>query len=100
MTEEHAPVALPELAAPAVEDSGAMTRSGLFKVLMGGAAGATGLTLLTSSSAFAASRAVAPGNRTDVVILQYALTLEYLGAAFYESALENAHRPGTPTRSR
>jgi hypothetical protein len=94
MTEDHAPVALPDPSGATEDASGAMTRSGLFKVLMGGAAGATGLTLLTSSSAFAASRAVAPGNKTDVTILQYALTLEYLGASFYESALQHAHLSG------
>jgi rubrerythrin len=94
MTEDHAPVALPDPSGATEDATGAMTRSGLFKVLMGGAAGATGLTLLTSSSAFAASRAVAPHNKTDVAILQYALTLEYLGASFYESALEHAHLSG------
>ncbi len=94
MTEDHAPVALPDPSGATEDASGAMTRSGLFKMLMGGAAGATGLTLLTSSSAFAATRAVAPGNKTDVAILQYALTLEYLGASFYESGLQNAHLSG------
>jgi hypothetical protein len=95
MTEDHAPVALPDPSAPPEDESGAVTRSGLFKLLMGGGAGAAALTLLTSPAAFAAgSRSVAPGNKTDVTILQYALTLEYLGASFYESALAHAHLSG------
>ena len=94
MTEVHAPVALPDLSAAPEDESGAITRSGLFKVLLGGGTGAAALTLLTSSSAFAASQDAGTSTALDVTILQYALTLEYLGAAFYESALENAHLSG------
>jgi hypothetical protein len=94
MTPDQAPVALPDASAPPEDDTGAMTRSGLFKLIAGGGAGAAGLTLLTSSTAFAASANAAPSTATDVTILQYALTLEYLGAAFYESALQHAHLTG------
>ncbi len=94
MTEDHAPVVQPDLSGAPEDDSGAMTRSGLFKVLLGAGAGAAGLTLLTSSSAFASTQDAGTSTALDVTILQYALTLEYLGAAFYESALEHAHLSG------
>jgi hypothetical protein len=71
-----------------------MTRAGLFKLIGGGAAGAAGLSLLTSPAAFASSARAGKSTATDVTILQYALTLEYLGAAFYESALRHAHLSG------
>ena len=94
MTQYPAPVIAPDAAGAPEDERGAMTRSGLFKLIGGAAAGATGLTLLTSSSAFAAGRDAAPSTAMDVTILQYALTLEYLGAAFYESALTGAHLTG------
>jgi rubrerythrin len=63
----------------------------VLKLIGAGVAGAAGLTLLTDGSAFAAT---SKSTKTDVMILQYALTLEYLGASFYESALQNAHLTG------
>jgi hypothetical protein len=94
MIELHAPVDVPDRGAPPEDESGAMTRAGLFKLLAGGGAGAAGLTLLTSSSAFAKTSSAGKSPEVDATILQYALTLEYLGAAFYESALQNAHLTG------
>ena len=73
------------------DESGGITRTGLFKLLAGSVAGAAGLTLLASPAAFAAP---VPGTEVDLTVLQYALTLEYLGAAFYESALQHAGLSG------
>lgn len=60
-------------------------------MLAAGGAGAAGLTLLTDASAFAATK---PSVKTDLTILQYALTLEYLGATFYSDALKYAKLSG------
>ena len=89
----HSPrVAVPDPAADPHDDAGGITRTGLFRLLAGSVAGAGGLTLLADPAARAASP---PGSTaTDLAILQYALTLEYLGAAFYESALLHAHLSG------
>ena len=83
-------VAVPDPAEPSLDEAGGMTRTGFFKLLAGTVGGGAGLTLLAGSSAAAA----APSTKTDLAILQYALTLEYLGAAFYESALQHAHLSG------
>ena len=86
-------VAVPDPEQAPYDDQGGMTRTGLFKLLAGSAAGAAGITLLVDSGAQAA--APTPGTKqTDLTILAYALTLEYLGVAFYESALTHAHLSG------
>lgn len=94
MTSHEAPVLPPDSAAAPEDEAGGMTRAGLFKMIGAGGAGAVGLTLLTSPSAFAAAAEAKPSNAMDVTILQYALTLEYLGVALYESALAHAHLSG------
>lgn len=93
MSRYQAPVALPDPAEPEESKSGGTTRAGLFKMIAAGGAGAVGLTLLTDRSAFAAA-ATKPSTKTDVAILQYALTLEYLGASFYADALKSANLSG------
>ena len=93
MTTENPRVAVPDPDGATHDDAGGMTRTGLFKLLGSSVAGAAGLTLLASPSAHAAT--LTPGTtKTDVTVLQYALTLEYLGAAFYESALQHAKLSG------
>ena len=86
-------VRVPDPDAAPEDDAGGLTRTGLFKLLAGSAAGAAGITLLASPAAHAAPVA---GAQVDLSVLQYALTLEYLGAAFYESALEQAGLTGAP----
>ena len=93
MISQHPRVAVPDPDGATHDDAGGMTRTGLFKLLGATVAGATGLTLLADPSAHAAS--LTPGTvKTDLTILQYALTLEFLGAAFYESALKHAKLSG------
>ena len=70
MNEAHAPVALPDPSGAPEDEGGAITRAGLFKVLLAGGAGATALGLLTSPEAFAAKASAAPSTKTDVTILQ------------------------------
>jgi ferritin-like protein len=94
MTSAQAPVAIPDAGAPPEDESGALTRAGLFQLIGASAAGAAGLTLLSSPAAFASETRAAPNRATDVKILQYALTLEYLGATFYDSALKHARLSG------
>lgn len=91
MTTKYPVVSPPDPDSSAVDESGGITRTGLFKLLAGSTAGAAGITLLASPSAFAAST---QSTAVDLTILEYALTLEYLGAAFYESALLHAGLTG------
>jgi hypothetical protein len=91
MSTDHAPLMRCDAGQSSHDDSGAITRTGLLKMIGAGAAGAVGLTLLSDHDAFAA----APKSKaTDVAILQYALTLEYLGASFYEAALKGGKLSG------
>jgi len=84
-------VSLPDPDSAPEDESGGITRTGLFRMLAGSAAGAAGITLLSGPPAFGATT---PSTNVDLTVLQYALTLEYLGAAFYESALQHAHLSG------
>ena len=91
MSPDHAPLTRSDAEPASHDDSGAITRTGLLKLIGAGAAGAAGLTLLSDHTASAA----APKSKaTDVAILQYALTLEHLGASFYAAALKSASLSG------
>ncbi|MFZ0091626.1 MAG: ferritin-like domain-containing protein [Solirubrobacteraceae bacterium] len=85
------PPAAPDHTVPDEDDAGGLTRSGLFRLISRGGAGAAGLSLIMNGHALAAP---APSVATDLTILEYALTLEYLGAAFYDSALRQAKLRG------
>jgi hypothetical protein len=90
MVNQHARVTVPDPDGAPLDDRGGFTRAGLFRMLATSAAGAAGVVLLADPSASSASTPA----QVDLTILEYALTLEYLGAAFYESALQYAHLTG------
>lgn len=72
-----------------IPDLGGLTRAELLRLLAGSAAACAGLELLGAPGALAAkkSKTKAAAHRHEITILQYALTLEQLGAAFYQAAL-------------
>jgi rubrerythrin len=71
----------------AAEDAGLSTRSDFFRksIYAGGTLAAGGL-LMGGMPALAAAK---PSGKQDIRILNFALTLEYLEAAFYAEALSN-----------
>jgi rubrerythrin len=78
--------------APDNDDDGAasgLTRAGVLRLLAGSAAASAGLELLLAPGGSAATRpkSKADAHRREITLLQYALSLEYLGATFYQSAL-------------
>jgi hypothetical protein len=64
-----------------------LTRAGVLRLLGSSAAAAAGLELIAAPGAGAAGQQKAAAHRKDLTVLQYALSLEYLGAAFYQTAL-------------
>jgi hypothetical protein len=64
-----------------------LTRAGVLRLLGSSAAAAAGLELIAAPGAGAAGKPKAAAHRKDITILQYALSLESLGAAFYQAAL-------------
>jgi hypothetical protein len=64
-----------------------LTRAGVLRLLAGSAAASAGLELLAAPGALAAGKPKAAAHRKDLTVLQYALSLEYLGATFYQTAL-------------
>jgi hypothetical protein len=64
-----------------------LTRAGVLRLLAGSAAASAGLELIAAPGAVAATKPTAAAHRKDLTVLQYALSLEYLGAAFYQTAL-------------
>ncbi|MCB0862152.1 MAG: ferritin-like domain-containing protein [Solirubrobacterales bacterium] len=79
----------PELAAIEVDGTG---RS---DVLMKGALAAGAIFGLGAISPFVRNAMAANGNKGDIEILNYALTLEYLESAFYAEALKKAGLSGS-----
>jgi hypothetical protein len=71
-----------------------LTRAGVLRLLGSSAAAAAGLELLAAPGASAADKQKAAAHRKDLTVLQYALSLEYLGAAFYQTALHTSHLTG------
>jgi rubrerythrin len=87
MSDEMERASTPENGAAAVADG--LTRAGLLRLLAGSAAASAGLELLLTPGASAATRpkSKADAHRREITLLQYALSLEYLGASFYQAAL-------------
>jgi hypothetical protein len=71
-----------------------LTRAGLLRLLGASAAAASGLELLATPGAMAADTQKAAAHRKDLTVLQYALSLEYLGFGFYQTALHTANLTG------
>ena len=83
------PVVVPDPGEPGADGAGGLTRAGVFRLLAASAAACAGLELITAPGALAArtSKRTTAADRRDITILQYALSLEYLGRAFYQAAL-------------
>jgi hypothetical protein len=71
-----------------------LTRAGVLRLLGSSAAAAAGLELIAAPGARAADKQKAAAHRKDLTVLQYALSLEYLGAAFYQTALHAGNLTG------
>ena len=83
-------------AAHAVDPEGSATRADFFKkAAIGGGALVAGGVIFTGLPALALG---APSKAQDVAILNYALTLEYLEAAFYKEARAKAGLSGDTAR--
>ena len=84
------------------DGSDGLTRAGVLRLLAGSAAASAGLELLVAPGASAKTKTKtktkAAAHRREITLLQYALSLEYLGAAFYQAALHDLDL-SDPTRT-
>jgi rubrerythrin len=73
------------------DDDRGLTRADLLRLLAGGAAASAGLELLGAPGASAATmgKTKAAAHRREITLLQYTLSLEYLGESFYQAALHS-----------